>query len=64
MVGKAVLSKSLIQLSADGWGYATSLLVVWPEWQPTPVLSGESHGKGASWAMVLKIIESDTTEVT
>ena len=46
LVGKAVLSKSLIQLSADGWGYATSLLVVWPEWQPTPVfLSGESCGQ-------------------
>jgi len=25
-----MLSKSLIQLSADGWGYAPSLLVVWP----------------------------------
>ena len=65
LVGKAVLSKSLIQLSADWWGYATSLLVVWPEWQPTPgFLSGESRGKEASWAMVLKIIESDATEVT
>ena len=31
LVGKAMLSKSLIQFSADGWGCAPSLLVVWPE---------------------------------
>ena len=30
LVDKAMLSKSLIQLSADRWG---SLLVVWPEQQ-------------------------------
>ena len=31
LVGRAMLRKSLIQRSADGWGYAPSLLVVWPE---------------------------------
>ena len=31
LVGGAMLSKSLIQFSADGWAYAPSLLVVWPE---------------------------------
>ena len=28
---RALLSKALIQLSADGWGCVPSLLVVWPE---------------------------------
>ena len=28
--GRAMLSKSLIQLSIDGWGCALPLLVVWP----------------------------------
>ena len=31
LVGKAMLSKSSIQLSTDGWGCTSSLLVVWPE---------------------------------
>ena len=31
LVGRALLSKALIQLSADGWGYSPSLVVVWPE---------------------------------
>ena len=31
LVGRALLSKARIQLSADGWGCAPSLLVVWPE---------------------------------
>jgi len=31
LMGRAVLSKTLIQLSVDGWGCAPSLLVVWPE---------------------------------
>ena len=31
LVVRAMLSKSLIQFSADGWGCAPSLLVVWPE---------------------------------
>ena len=31
LVERALLSKSLIQLSADGWGCAPFLLVVWPE---------------------------------
>ena len=31
LVGKATLSKSLIQFSADGWDCEPSLLVVWPE---------------------------------
>ena len=31
LVGRAVFSKALIQLSADGWGCAPSLLVVWSE---------------------------------
>ena len=30
LVGRALLSKALIQLSADGWG-CTPSLVVWPE---------------------------------
>ena len=29
LVGRAMLNKTLIQLSADGWGCASSLLVVW-----------------------------------
>ena len=31
LVGKVLLNKALIQLSADGWGYTPSLVVVWPE---------------------------------
>ena len=31
LVGSTMLSKSLIQLSADGWGCAPSLFFVWPE---------------------------------
>ena len=31
LVGRALLSKALIQLFADGWGCAPSLVVVWPE---------------------------------
>ena len=31
LVGRVLLSKTLIQLSADGWAFAPSLLVVWPE---------------------------------
>ena len=31
LVGKALLSKALIQLSAGGWGCTSSLVVVWPE---------------------------------
>ena len=31
LVGRALLSKALIQLYADGWGCTPSLVVVWPE---------------------------------
>ena len=31
LVGRALLGKALIQLSADGWGCTASLVVVWPE---------------------------------
>ena len=31
MVDRALLSKALIQLSADGWGCTPLLVVVWPE---------------------------------
>ena len=31
LVGRALLSKALIQLSVDEWGYSPSLVVVWPE---------------------------------
>ena len=31
LVDRTLLSKALIQLSADGWGCAPSLLVVWSE---------------------------------
>ena len=31
LVGRALLIKALIQLSADGWGYTPSLVVVWSE---------------------------------
>ena len=31
LMGKALLSKALMQLSADGWDFTLSLLVVWPE---------------------------------
>ena len=35
LMGRALLSKALIQLSADGWGCAPSLVIVWPE-RPSP----------------------------
>ena len=35
LMGRAVLSKTLIQMYADGWDCALSLLVVWPE-APSP----------------------------
>ena len=46
-MGRALLSKALIQLSADGWHCTSSLVVVWPErTQPSglsvPHPSGES----------------------
>ena len=31
LVGRTLLCKALIQLSADGWGCTPSLVVVWPE---------------------------------
>ena len=31
LVSRALLSKALIQLSADEWDYSPSLVVVWPE---------------------------------
>ena len=65
-MGKAMLSKSLIQFSVNGWNYVPSLLFTWGQrkWQPTPVfLPGEPHGQrslvGCSpWGCK----QSDTTE--
>jgi len=35
------------------------------KWQPTPVfLPGESQGRGAWWAAVYGVAQSDTTEAT
>ena len=38
LVGRAMLIKWLIKDPVDGWGFAPSLLVVWPEvtqsWEP------------------------------
>ena len=31
LVGRALISKALIQLYADGWGCTLSLVVVWSE---------------------------------
>ena len=31
LVGRALLSKALIQISADRWACTPSLVVVWPE---------------------------------
>ena len=31
LVSRALLSKTLIQLSADVWGCTSSLLVIWPQ---------------------------------
>ena len=31
LVGRALLSKALIQLSADGWGCTPPLVGYWPE---------------------------------
>ena len=31
LVGRPLLNKALIQLSADGWGCTPSLIFVWPE---------------------------------
>ena len=48
LVGKATLSKSLIQFSADGWDCEPSLLVVWPEVAQSWSL--QSYGKAIGWA--------------
>ena len=42
LVGRVLLNKALIQLSADGWGCAPSLVVVWPE-------ATQSWGLQALW---------------
>ena len=43
--GQGLAYKSLIQLSANGWGCTLSLLVVWPEanhsWRPYGGATGE-----------------------
>ena len=39
LVGRALLRKSLIQLSADAWACTPSMLVVWPE-VPNPGVYG------------------------
>ena len=31
LMGRALLSKALMQFAADGWGCTPSLVVVWPE---------------------------------
>ena len=31
LVGRSLLHKALIQLSADGWGCSSSLLIFWPQ---------------------------------
>ena len=31
LVGRALLSKALIQLPGNGWGYTPCLFLVWPE---------------------------------
>ena len=31
LVGRAMLSKTLVHLSADGWGCVPTLLFIWPE---------------------------------
>ena len=36
LMGRALLSKALIQLSAKEWGWAPSLVVVWTEFFPSP----------------------------
>ena len=36
LVGRALLNKALIQFSANGWGWAPSLVVVWTEFDPSP----------------------------
>ena len=66
VMDRAMLSKSLIQFSVDGWSCVPSLLYTWGQrpWHPTPVLlPGEAHGQrslvGCSpWGCD----ESDTTE--
>ena len=44
----AELSKTLIHLTADGWGWVPSLLVVWPEatqhWSLTGLFGGANGG--------------------
>ena len=44
LMGRALLSKALIQLSADGWSYIPSLIVVWPKktqpWGPWTLEQG------------------------
>ena len=44
LMGKAVLSKALIQLSADQWGGAVFLLVIWPEMTQLCGLDGRVSG--------------------
>ena len=47
LVGQVLLSKTLIQLSTDGWGCIPFLVVVWPEvTQPWGLgLYGRVNGK-------------------
>ena len=56
LMGRAMLSKSLIQFSVDGWSCVPSLLFTWGQTMvvtgvhPTPgLLPGKSHGQ---WNMV------------
>ena len=44
LVGRAVLSKTWILLCAAGWGWAPSLLVVWPEVDPILESTGSVVG--------------------
>jgi len=58
-VGRALLSKALIQLSADGWGGTPSLVVFWPEvTQPTV------HGVAESQIWLSEWTELNWTELT
>ena len=59
LVGKALLSKTLIQLSADGWGRAPSVVVLWPEttqpwglWALSPSRGG---GCGFDFIMIVAL---------
>ena len=49
LMGGAVLSKSLIQFSVDGWSYVSSLLFTWGYGNPLQCSCLENPMEGGAW---------------